>query len=78
MSGKGVLKAVSNVNKLIKPKILDKSFADFKEFDQLLIDLDGTENKSNYGANAILSLSLAYYKAWSYANFGAIFLSGFR
>ena len=75
MSGKGVLKAVSNVNKLIKPKILDKSFADFREFDQLLIDLDGTENKSNYGANAILSLSLAYYKAWSYANFGAIFLS---
>ena len=75
MSGKGVLKAVSNVNKLIKPKILDKSFADFREFDQLLIDLDGTENKSNYGANAILSLSLAYYKAWSYANFSAIFLS---
>ena len=75
MSGKGVLKAVSNVNKLIKPKILDKSFADFREFDQLLIDLDGTENKSNFGANAILSLSLAYYKAWSYANFGAIFLS---
>ena len=75
MSGKGVLKAVSNVNKLIKPKILDKSFADFREFDQLLIDLDGTENKSNYGANAILSLSLAYYKAWSYVNFGAIFLS---
>ena len=75
MSGKGVLKAVSNVNKLIKPKILDKSFADFREFDQLLIDLDGTENKSNYGANAILSLSLAYYKAGSYANFGAIFLS---
>ena len=37
MSGKGVLKAVSNVNKLIKPKILDKSFADFREFDQLLI-----------------------------------------
>ena len=75
MSGKGVLKAVSNVNKLIKPKILDKSFADFREFDQLLIDLDGTENKSNYGANAILSLSLAYYKAWSYVNFGAVFLS---
>ena len=75
MSGKGVLKAVSNVNKLIKPKILDKSFADFRKFDQHLIDLDGTENKSNYGANAILSLSLAYYKAWSYVNFGAIFLS---
>ncbi len=75
MSGKGVLKALSNVNELIKPLILEKSFNDFKEFDKFLIDLDGTENKSKYGANAILSLSLAYYKAWSYSNFGAIFLS---
>ncbi len=75
MSGKGVLKAVSNVNELIKPEILDKSFIDFREFDKFLIDLDGTENKSKYGANAILSLSLAYYKAWSYVNFGAVFLS---
>ena len=75
MSGKGVLKAVSNVNELIKSKILDKRFTDFREFDQFLIDLDGTDNKSKYGANAILSLSLAYYKAWSYENFGAIFLS---
>ena len=75
MSGKGVLKAVSNVNEHIKSNILDKRFTDFREFDQFLIDLDGTDNKSKYGANAILSLSLAYYKAWSYANFGAIFLS---
>ncbi len=75
MSGKGVLKAVSNVNLLIKPIILEKSFNGFKDFDQFLIDLDGTENKSKFGANAILSLSLAYYKAWSYSNFGAIFLS---
>ncbi len=75
MSGKGVLKAVSNVNKLIKPIILEKSFNDFKEFDKFLIDLDGTENKSKFGANAILSLSLAYYKAWTYSNFGAVFLS---
>ena len=75
MSGKGVLKAISNVNELIKPIILEKSFNGFKDFDQFLIDLDGTENKSKFGANAILSLSLAYYKAWSYSNFGAIFLS---
>ena len=75
MSGKGVLKAVSNVNELIKPLILEKSFIGFKDFDKFLIDLDGTENKSKFGANAILSLSLAYYKAWSYSNFGAIFLS---
>ena len=75
MSGKGVLKAVSNVNELIKPLILEKSFIGFKDFDKFLIDLDGTENKSKFGANAILSLSLAYYKAWSYSNYGAIFLS---
>ncbi len=75
MSGKGVLKAVSNVNELIKPIILEKAFNGFKDFDKFLIDLDGTENKSKFGANAILSLSLAYYKAWSYSNFGAIFLS---
>ena len=75
MSGKGVLKDVSNVNELIKPIILEKSFNDFRDFDKFLIELDGTENKSKYGANAILSLSLAYYKAWSYSNFGAIFVS---
>ncbi len=75
MSGKGVLKAVSNVNELIKPHILNKSFSDYSDFDNYLISLDGTENKSKFGANAILSLSLAYYKAWSYKNFGAVFLS---
>ncbi len=75
MSGKGVLKAVSNVNDLIKPKVFEKTFHDFREFDKFLINLDGTDNKSKYGANAILSLSLAYYKAWSYVNYRAIFLS---
>ncbi len=75
MSGKGVLKAVSNVNELIKPEIFEKTFHDYREFDKFLINLDGTNNKSKYGANAILSLSLAYYKAWSYVNYRAIFLS---
>ena len=75
MGGKGVLKAVSNVNELIKPHILNKSFSDYSDFDNNLISLDGTENKSKFGANAILSLSLAYYKAWSYKNFGTVFLS---
>ncbi len=75
MSGKGVLKAVSNVNDLIKPIVFEKTFHDFREFDKFLINLDGTDNKSKYGANAILSLSLAYYKAWSYVNYRAIFLS---
>ena len=75
MSGKGVLKAISNVNELIKPKVLEKTFHDYREFDKFLINLDGTNNKSKYGANAILSLSLAYYKAWAYVNYRAIFLS---
>tara|TARA_Y100000996_G_C22550813_1_gene653633 strand:- start:211 stop:1482 length:1272 start_codon:yes stop_codon:yes gene_type:complete len=75
MGGKGVLTAVSNVNNEIKPQILSKEFSDYKEFDNFLIDLDGTENKSKFGANAILSISLAFYKAWSYLNGGATFLS---
>ena len=75
MSGKGVLKAVSNVNDIIKPQILSKEFSSYKDFDNFLIELDGTDNKSKFGANSILSLSLAFYKAWSYANYGAVFLS---
>ena len=75
MSGKGVLKAVSNVNDLIKPAVLQNNFNNFVDFDEFLINLDGSENKSKFGANAILSLSLAFYKAWSYKNFGAVFLS---
>ena len=60
--GKGVLKAVENVNKVIKPHIIDKSFLQ-RELDRVLIDLDGTENKRNLGANAMLGVSLAYLKA---------------
>ncbi len=60
--GKGVLKAVSNVNTIIASKI--KGLApDFEKVDKLLIKLDGTENKSNFGANAILGISLAVAKA---------------
>ncbi len=75
MSGKGVLKAVSNVNDHIKPKIISKNFSSYKDFDNFLIDLDGSDNKAKYGANSILSLSLAYYKAWSFINYSEIFLS---
>ena len=75
MGGKGVLTAVSNVNNLIKPSVLSKEFTNYQNFDEFLINLDGTENKSKFGANAILSLSLAFYKAWSHLNFGNIFLS---
>ncbi len=75
MSGKGVLKAVSNINEIIKPQLISKNFSNYKDFDNFLIELDGTENKSKFGANSILALSIAYYKAWSYSNFGAAFLS---
>ena len=55
MSGKGVLKAVSNVNDQIKPNIVSKDFSNYQDFDQFLIELDGTDNKSKFGANAILN-----------------------
>jgi len=60
--GKGVLKAVNNVNTVIASKIEGLS-PDFREIDALLIKLDGTENKANLGANAILGVSMAVAKA---------------
>ncbi|MCM8795491.1 MAG: phosphopyruvate hydratase [Candidatus Omnitrophica bacterium] len=60
--GKGVLRAVNNVNTIIAPKIKGLS-PDFIKIDKLLIKLDGTQNKSNLGANAILGVSLACAKA---------------
>jgi len=60
--GKGVLKAVENVNKTIAAKIKGQE-PDYRKIDKLLIDLDGTENKSNLGANAILGVSLAVARA---------------
>ncbi len=60
--GKGVLKAVSNVNKIIFPKLKNKEF-DQRKLDQTLISLDGTENKAKLGANAILGVSMAFAKA---------------
>lgn len=61
-SGKGVLKAVDNVNTLIASK-LKGLVPDFNKIDKLLIELDATENKSKLGANAILGVSLAVAKA---------------
>ena len=75
MSGKGVLNAVSNVNEILKPQLISRDFSNYEEFDNFMISLDGTLNKSKFGANAILSLSLAFYKSWSYVNFGSVFLS---
>ena len=61
--GKGVLKAVDNVNEKIADEIIDMDAVDQAEIDQLLIALDGTPNKENFGANAILGVSLAVAKA---------------
>ena len=59
--GKGVLKAVNNVNNIIAPKIIGMEINQ-KNIDNLLIELDGTDNKSRLGANAILAVSLASLK----------------
>ncbi|MGJ8762140.1 phosphopyruvate hydratase [Polaribacter sp. R2A056_3_33] len=61
--GKGVLKAVSNVNNIIAAELLGTSVFEQNAIDQLMIDLDGTPNKSKLGANAILGVSLAAAKA---------------
>ena len=61
--GKGVLEAVDNVNLEIAKKLINKNVYSQREIDNLLIKLDGTPNKSNLGANAILGVSLACAKA---------------
>jgi len=61
--GKGVLKAVENVNEVIAEEIVGMDALDQAEIDMTLIELDGTENKSHLGANAILGVSLAVAKA---------------
>ena len=61
--GKGVLKAVENVNKDLAKALIGLNAKDQKSIDQKMIDLDGTENKSRLGANAILGISLAIAKA---------------
>lgn len=60
--GKGVLKAVNNVNTVIAKAIKGKD-ADFKKIDKIVLELDGTDNKSKLGANAILGVSMAVAKA---------------
>jgi enolase len=61
--GKGVLKAVDNVNSIIAPELMGVSVFEQNLIDQIMIDLDGTKNKSKLGANAILGVSLAVAKA---------------
>lgn len=61
--GKGVLKAVKNVNEIIAPALLGKDVADQTGIDEMMIKLDGTENKGKLGANGILAVSMAIAKA---------------
>ena len=61
--GKGVLNAVSNINNIISQELIGKSVFDQQSNDHLMISMDGTENKSKLGANAILGVSLAMAKA---------------
>ena len=62
-NGKGVLSAVLNVNTRLRDLLLGRNVEDQAELDQLMCDLDGTENKENLGANAMLAVSLAVAKA---------------
>jgi enolase len=61
--GKGVLKALKNVNEIIAPKLLGYDVADQTGIDEMMVMLDGTPNKGNLGANAILAVSMAVAKA---------------
>lgn len=61
--GKSVQKAVDNVNNIIAPELIGEKASHQKEIDTFMIDMDGTENKSKLGANAILGVSLAVAKA---------------
>ncbi len=61
--GQGVLKAVHNIQSIIYPKLKDMEICNIFDVDKELIQLDESENKSNIGANAILAVSMAFYKA---------------
>ncbi len=61
--GKGVLKAVENVNNLIAPSLEGKQVSSQRELDDMMIQLDGTPNKKKLGANAILAVSMAFARA---------------
>src|SRR5580765_3180244 len=62
-SGKGVLKAVKNVNDIIAPILIGNDVADQTGIDEIMVQLDGTSNKSKLGANAMLAVSMAVAKA---------------
>src|SRR3989304_4234258 len=66
--GKGVLKAVENVEKVIAPAVIGTDVADQVQIDEIMVELDGTENKGKLGANAILGVSLAAARAGAAVN----------
>ena len=61
--GHGVLKAIENINKIIAPKLRNLNPEEQEKIDKIMIELDGTENKSKLGANAILAVSMAVCRA---------------
>ncbi len=65
-NGKGVLKAIKNINDVLAPLLQGKDVLNQEKIDKLMINLDGTENKSKIGANAILGVSLAVCRAGSF------------
>ncbi len=71
--GKSVLKAVENVNAKIAPNIIGKNSCDFQEIDKSMLELDGTPNKSKFGANAILGVSMANVRAGAISNNVSLF-----
>ena len=66
--GRGVKKAIENVEKIIAPVLLKESFIEQKKIDEILINLDGTKNKSRLGANATLAVSMAICRAGAAEN----------
>ena len=77
--GKGVLKAVANVNEKIAPALIKENIdvKDQTKIDEFLINLDGTPNKTELGANAILGVSLAIAKAGAAEKVGSFFFFSF-
>lgn len=73
-SGQGVLKAVNNIKSLITPALIGKDIERQQEIDKLMIDLDGTQNKSRLGANAMLAVSMAVAKAGAESSVLPLFL----
>ena len=66
--GKGVTKAVDNVNKIISPNLIGEDIFNQKKIDKIMLDLDGTHNKNKLGANSMLAVSIASLRAASICN----------